>query len=130
MPWTKVMPEVRELEWLHESKPSERMLGYPQAIYEALDQALALDPRVFVMGQGVDDPGGMFGSTKGLHNTHGAARCFDLPGSNESTRGCLQAKFTKADAITYMGQAPITAFLLLSEFCSFGLQHHAIPWLR
>ena len=40
MPWTKVMPEVSELEWLREAAPSERTLGYTQAIHEALDQAL------------------------------------------------------------------------------------------
>jgi pyruvate/2-oxoglutarate/acetoin dehydrogenase E1 component len=31
-----------------------------EALREGLDQALARDKNVFVMGQGVDDPGGMF----------------------------------------------------------------------
>ena len=87
MPWTKEVPEVSELEWLRETAPSERTLGYAQAIHEALDQALALDPRVFVMGQGVDDPGGMFGATKGLHEKHGAERCFDTPIAASSMTG-------------------------------------------
>ena len=36
------------------------------AINEALAIALEQDPSVFVLGQGVDDPTAMFGTTKGL----------------------------------------------------------------
>jgi len=44
--------------------PSEgRVLSYVKAINEALTIALTHDPAVFVMGQGVDDPSAMFGTT-------------------------------------------------------------------
>ena len=56
-----------------------RKLSYRAALREAHAQALAGDPSVVVMGLGVDDRGGVFGSTVGLHTEFGAERVFDLP---------------------------------------------------
>ncbi len=123
MPWTKVMPEVSELEWLRETAPSERTLGYAQAIHEALDQALALDPRVFVMGQGVDDPGGMFGATKGLHEKHGAERCFDTPLAEASMTGIAMGAALGGMRPVYMHNRPDFLFLTLDQ-----LVNHASKW--
>jgi pyruvate dehydrogenase E1 component beta subunit len=39
------------------------------------------------MGQGVDDPGGMFGSTLNLHNRYGPERVFDTPLSENGLTG-------------------------------------------
>jgi pyruvate dehydrogenase E1 component beta subunit len=39
------------------------------------------------MGQGVDDPGGMFGTTKDLHKKYGSNRSFDTPLSEEAVIG-------------------------------------------
>ena len=124
MPWTKVMPEVRELEWLRESKQSGRLLGYPQAIHEALDQALALDPRVFVMGQGVDDSGGMFGATKGLHDTHGAARCFDTPLAEASMTGVAIGAALGGMRPVYMHNRPDFLFLTLDQLVNHASKYH------
>ncbi len=123
MPWTKVVPEVSELEWLRETAPSERTLGYAQAIHEALDQALALDPRVFVMGQGVDDPGGMFGATKGLHEKHGAERCFDTPLAEASMTGIAMGAALGGMRPVYMHNRPDFLFLTLDQ-----LVNHASKW--
>ena len=123
MPWTKVMPEVSELEWLRETAPSERLLGYPQAIHEALDQALALDPRVFIMGQGVDDPGGMFGTTKGVNDKHGAERCFDTPLAEASMTGIAMGAALGGMRPVYMHNRPDFLFLTLDQ-----LVNHASKW--
>ena len=56
-----------------------RELTYGEAIREALDQAMELSQDVIVMGEGVDDAGGIFGSTLGLTERYGSERCFDLP---------------------------------------------------
>ena len=37
------------------------------------------DERVFILGEGVDDPGGLFGSTSGLHKKFGKGRVMDIP---------------------------------------------------
>ena len=50
-----------------------------QAINDALDIALATDPRVLVMGEDVGRTGGVFRVTNGLQATHGAERVVDMP---------------------------------------------------
>ncbi len=50
-----------------------------QAINRALDQALAADERVVVMGQDVGKLGGVFRATDGLQARFGARRVFDTP---------------------------------------------------
>src|SRR3990170_8841347 len=50
-----------------------------QAINDALDIALATDPRVLVMGEDVGRTGGVFRVTNGLQATYGAERVVDMP---------------------------------------------------
>ena len=50
-----------------------------QAINQALDQALAADPRVLVLGEDVGRAGGVFRVTDGLQQRHGEARVVDTP---------------------------------------------------
>jgi acetoin:2,6-dichlorophenolindophenol oxidoreductase subunit beta len=49
-----------------------RELKFYEAVHEALDIALERDPRVYVMGLGVPDPKGIFGTTLGLQEAYGA----------------------------------------------------------
>jgi pyruvate dehydrogenase E1 component beta subunit len=73
------------------SSPQEnsaaRSLSYGDAILEATRQEMQRDPAVFVMGQGVDDARGMFGTTLDLHKEFGAARCFDVPLAEDGMTG-------------------------------------------
>jgi len=64
-----------------------RILDYRGAIREALEQALAADPRVFVMGEGVDDPDAVFGTTLGLQKRFGPRRVFDTPIAENAMTG-------------------------------------------
>lgn len=50
-----------------------------EAINEALDEELARDDSVFLMGEDVARFGGVFGVTKGLHDKYGDRRVFDTP---------------------------------------------------
>jgi pyruvate dehydrogenase E1 component beta subunit len=65
MPWSKI-PEYED-----NFKSKGRLISYSQSINEGLKQALELDSSVFVLGEGVDDPGGIFGTTKGLVDQFG-----------------------------------------------------------
>lgn len=87
MPWTKVAVEEAQKNWSSEDEAKDkRILSYAQALREAGRQALARDARVFVMGEGVDDPGGIFGSTLNLHKEfHG--RVFDTPIAENALTG-------------------------------------------
>ena len=64
-----------------------RLISYAQAIQEALRQAMEKDPSVFLMGEGVDDPRAIFGSTEGLQKKFGKERVFDLPISENGMTG-------------------------------------------
>lgn len=67
--------------------PSRRTLSYAAAIREATSQEMERTNDVFVLGLGVDDPIGLYGSTKGLHEEFGADRCFDTPISEDAMTG-------------------------------------------
>jgi len=69
------------------SRPDGRTLTYGEAVFEATRSEMARDPKVFVMGQGVDDARGMFGTTLGLHKEFGAERSFDVPLAEDAMTG-------------------------------------------
>jgi len=64
-----------------------RQLRFDQAILEATDQCMAADPRVYVMGLGVTDPKGTFGTTLGLEAKYGSKRVMDMPTSENGMTG-------------------------------------------
>lgn len=69
-----------------------RILTGAEAIREAIDQAMADDERLMVIGEGVPDPKGVFGTTIGLREKYGSRRVFDMPVSENSMTGmCLGA---------------------------------------
>jgi pyruvate/2-oxoglutarate/acetoin dehydrogenase E1 component len=65
----------------------ERLLTYADAIREATEQEMARDPAVIVMGLGVDDFRGIYGTTRGLQAKFGAARVSDTPLSEDGMTG-------------------------------------------
>ena len=65
----------------------DRELKFFQAINEAIDTCMAKDPRVYIMGLGVPDPKGIFGSTTGLQQKYGAMRVMDMPTSENGMTG-------------------------------------------
>ncbi|GAB6127066.1 alpha-ketoacid dehydrogenase subunit beta [Humidesulfovibrio idahonensis] len=64
-----------------------RTLSFGKAIWEATDQCLAADPSVYLMGLGVPDPGGIFGTTTALREKHGANRVLDMPVAENGMTG-------------------------------------------
>ena len=72
-----------------------RQITYAQAILEATDQAMTLSPDVIVLGQLVDTKSGIFGTTTGLAEKHGAERVQDFPVSeNLMTATAMGASLT------------------------------------
>lgn len=62
-------------------------LTYAEALREATAQCLEADPRVMVMGLGVPDPRGVFGTTLGLAERFGPERVTDVPTSENGMTG-------------------------------------------
>lgn len=70
-----------------ESGMMNRELPFFQAINEAIDLCMSRDPAVYVMGLGVPDPKGVFGSTLGLQPKYGSGRVMDMPVSENAMTG-------------------------------------------
>lgn len=76
--------------FMHNS--DSRQISYVDAIREALDQSMAQDDRVIVIGEGVPDPKAIFNSTLGLQQRYGKDRVFDMPLSENGVTGaCIGA---------------------------------------
>ena len=61
------------------SNTATRPLSFAAATLEALDREMALNPNIFVFGEGIGVRGGNFGTTVGLFAKYGAQRLRDTP---------------------------------------------------
>ena len=59
--------------------PGGREISFMQATLEALSSAMARDPTIFVMGEGIGKRGGNFRTTAGLYELYGPERLCDTP---------------------------------------------------
>jgi pyruvate/2-oxoglutarate/acetoin dehydrogenase E1 component len=123
MPWSKIKPDCNEPDFHTEGNKTGRRITYSEAIQEGLSQALVLDNRVFVMGQGVDDPSGMFGTTRGLHETFGRERVFDTPLSETSLTGVAVGAALGDMRPVYFHNRPDFLLLAMDQ-----LVNHAAKW--
>ncbi len=66
-----------------------REITYADAIREGFSIALERDPRVMLVGLGVPDPKGFFGTTLDLQQRFGADRVLDMPCSENAMSGVV-----------------------------------------
>jgi pyruvate/2-oxoglutarate/acetoin dehydrogenase E1 component len=106
--------------------PSERIIAAAQAIREALAEALQARPEVYLLGEGVADPGGIFGTTKGLVDEFGPDRVVEMPVSENGLTGI-------AIGTALMGQRPIMthqrvdfALLCLEQLFNTAAKSHYV----
>jgi pyruvate/2-oxoglutarate/acetoin dehydrogenase E1 component len=66
---------------------TERQLKFAEAVREAIDICLDRDPSTYVLGLGVPDPIGVFGTTKNLQEKYGERRVFDMPVAENAMTG-------------------------------------------
>lgn len=67
--------------------PTETLMTGAEAIRWGTAEAMKADPRVIVMGLGVPDPKGVFGTTVGLQREFGSDRVFDIPCAENALTG-------------------------------------------
>lgn len=70
-------------------KTAPRELTYAAAIREGFAVALERDPRVLLMGLGVPDPKGFFGTTTDLQKQFGPNRIMDMPCAENGMSGIM-----------------------------------------
>lgn len=61
------------------NRDAVRQISFSQATLEALAEEMAVNPRIFVMGEGIGQRGGNFMTTKGLFELYGPERVCDTP---------------------------------------------------
>lgn len=64
-----------------------RQLTVAQALREATDLCMAKDDAVYILGLGVTDPKGTFGTTAGLEAKYGSRRVLDMPTAENGMTG-------------------------------------------
>ena len=123
MPWSKIRAELNEPDFNNVTEKDDRIIAYAEAIREALDQALSLDPSVFIMGQGVDDPSGMFGATLNLHEKYGKERVFDTPLAENGLTGIAVGAAIGGMRPVYFHNRPDFLLLAMDQ-----IVNHASKW--
>lgn len=100
-----------------------RKITQAEAIREALEQAMSEDDRVILIGEGVPDPKGIFGTTFGLQEHFGKARVFDMPlAENGMTGICIGA------AISGMRPVMVHQRIDFALLCMDQLINNAAKW--
>lgn len=65
----------------------EQYTTFAEEINRAQHSAMSRDPGMIAMGLGIDDPGRIFGTTKGLVEAFGNERVFDMPTAENGMTG-------------------------------------------
>jgi pyruvate dehydrogenase E1 component beta subunit len=124
MPWTKIQADEAGRPGIFGTPSgSLRELSYRDAIREALGQALERDKRVFLIGEGIDDPGGVFGTTIGLQERFGRDRVMDMPIAENGLTGV-------ANGAAMTGMHPVLIHMRV-DFLPMAMDqmiNHAAKW--
>ncbi|MBI1395546.1 MAG: alpha-ketoacid dehydrogenase subunit beta [Betaproteobacteria bacterium] len=122
MPWDEGL--VNSLVYEGPDPSEGRVLGYVKAVNEALALAMEHDPSVFVLGQGVDDPSAMFGTTRGLQERFGNDRVFDTPVAEESMTGVCTGAAMNGMRPVYMHNRPDFILLAFNQLVTHASKFH------
>lgn len=122
MPWTK--PPVVGATGADTPLPMNiRVLSYREAILEALDLLLQSDPHTYILGEGVDDASGIFGTTKGLADLYGPGRIVDIPLAENGMTGVAIGTALAGMKPIFVHMRPDFILLALDQ-----LINHAAKW--
>ena len=88
-------------------------LYYSKAVNEALDEELARDKNVVLIGEDIGIYGGAFGATRGLFEKYGAERLWETPISENSFTGL-------AVGAAMMGMRPVVEIMFM-DFIALAL---------
>src|SRR4029453_4683764 len=122
MPWDEGL--VNSLVYDAPDPAEGRVVSYVKAINEALTISLDSDPAVFVMGQGVDDPSAMFGTTRGLQTQFGSDRVFDTPLSEEGMMGVCTGAAMNGMRAGFMTNGPDFVLLAFNQLVTHAAKFH------
>ncbi|MCY2984428.1 MAG: dehydrogenase E1 component subunit alpha/beta [Planctomycetota bacterium] len=102
--YSQVRTVVRHVELPQAQIVARREISFTQATHEALAEEMAINPRIFVMGEGIGVRGGNFMTTAGLYQLYGAERLCDTPISERGFVGL-------AGGAAMTGTRPVVDFM-------------------
>jgi acetoin:2,6-dichlorophenolindophenol oxidoreductase subunit beta len=101
----------------------QRILKFSEALNEGLAQAMEKDSKIFVMGCGVDDDSGIFGTTTAAFSKFGKSRVMDTPLAENAVAGI-------GVGAAIMGQRPVIVHAR-NDFLFLAMDqivNHAAKW--
>ncbi len=102
----------------------EHLRTYAQALAEATNQAMELDPNVIIIGQGIMDKGQIFGSTEGLLQKFGRERVIEMPIAESAVAGlCVGAALKGLRPILVLQRADF-GFLIMDQIINHASKYH------
>lgn len=122
MPWTNVYIDKTEFTNTL-AKDGLRGITYREAIREAHAQILRSNANAFILGEGIDDAGGVFGTTAGLCEEFGKDRVMDMPIAENGMTGV-------AMGAALAGMRPIMVHMRVDflPMCMDQIVNHAAKW--
>lgn len=107
-----------------EVQVGSRVISYVEALREALSYKMQADQSVFMLGQGVDDPGGMFGVTRDFHKQFTHERSFDTPVSEEGMMGVCVGAAMQGMRPVYFHNRPDFLLLTFNQLVNHASKLH------
>jgi pyruvate dehydrogenase E1 component beta subunit len=124
MTWDRAPVDVARLgKTARPEGEGRREISFREALKEALVQAMQADERVFIIGEGVDDIAGSFGTTLGLHEMFGRGRVIDTALAENGITGV-------AAGAAMAGMRPVMVHLRM-DFLPLAMDqiiNHAAKW--
>lgn len=102
--YSPVRAIVRQVESSQDKNSEARKISFTQATHEALAEEMAVNPRIFVLGEGIGIRGGNFNTTAGLYQLYGPERLCDTPISERGFVGL-------AGGAAMTGTRPVVDFM-------------------
>jgi pyruvate dehydrogenase E1 component beta subunit len=106
--------------------PEERIIDGAEAVRQALDEALRRWPEVYVLGEGVADPMGVFGTTRGLVEAHGPERVVEMPVAENALTGIAVGSALLGQRPVMVHQRVDFALLCLEQLFDSAAKSHYV----
>jgi pyruvate/2-oxoglutarate/acetoin dehydrogenase E1 component len=100
------------------------MTTYAEAIRQALVAEMERDDKVYLIGQGVPDDVGVYGTTKGLQEQFGKNRVFDMPVSENGMTGVAIGSALAGMRPVMVHNRMEFAMLAMDQICNQAAKWH------